>query len=221
MGGKARQFNEKLICWGSPACSNLPVESMEEITQMLDAVERGDTEAAEELLPATYEILRRIAASKMANERDGHTLQPTALAHEAYLRLLRPDGEKGNWNSEAHFFSAAAEAMRRILIEHARKRQSLKRGGEHVRTTLDESSLSLAAPDEEILSVHEALEKLETEDPDLARVVKLRYFAGLTVAETAAALGVSESGVKRSWRCARAWLFREIGGDFGAPEKKT
>ena len=192
---------------------------MDDITQLLDAVEKGDTEAGNRLLSATYATLRKIAASKMASERAGHTLQPTALVHEAYLRLLGPDGAGRKWNSEGHFFSAVAEAMRRILIEHARKRQSLKRGGGQVRTTLDEEEIAIDVPDEEILAVHEALTTLEGEDPDLAQIVKLRYFAGLTIPELAAALGTSESSVKRSWRCARAWLIREIGDDLRAIAK--
>jgi RNA polymerase sigma factor (TIGR02999 family) len=186
---------------------------LNDVTRLLKAVEAGDTEAGEQLLPATYQALRRIAAARMANERAGHTLQPTALVHEAYLRLLGPDGENRNWNSEGHFFSAAAEAMRRILIEHARKKQSLKRGGDQVRTTLDESHLAFEVPSDEVLAVDEALRKLEKEDHATAEIVKLRYFAGLTVSETAAALGTSESTVKRAWRYARVWLYREISDD--------
>lgn len=185
---------------------------MNDITNLLKAVEEGDTEAGEQLLPATYAALRRLAASKMANERAGHTLQPTALVHEAYLRLLGPDGETRKWNSEGHFFCAAAEAMRRILIEHARKKKSMKRGGDRIRTTLDESGLEFETPSEEILAVDEALCTLEAEDPETAKVVKLRYYAGLTVPETAAVLGTSESSIKRLWKYARLRLFREISG---------
>ena len=186
---------------------------MSDVTQILQRIESGDPTASEQLLPLVYNELRRLAASKMAGEREDHTLQPTALVHEAWLRLLDPDGKHRDWNSRAHFFCAAAEAMRRILIEHARKKQSLKRGGDLARTTLDESGLAIETPSEEILAVDEAVRKLEDEDPDLARIVNLRYFAGLTVAETASALHTSESSVKRSWRCARAWLFREIAAD--------
>lgn len=195
-------------------------ESLEDMSRLFEAAEQGDTEAGKRIFPAAYGTLRRMAAAKMAGERIDHTLQPTALVHEAYIRLLDPQGKERNWNSEGHFFSAAAEAMRRILIEHARRRQSLKRGGDRVRTTLDESGLAIDVPDEEILAVHEALDRLDTEDPDLARIVKLRYFAGLSVPETAAALDVSESSVKRSWRCAKAWLFREIGSEIGPTGKK-
>jgi RNA polymerase sigma factor (TIGR02999 family) len=183
---------------------------MSEITRILDAVNSGEAEAAEQLLPLAYKELRAIAAHKMVSERDGHTLQPTALVHEAYLRLLGNDGENRSWDSRGHFFTAAAEAMRRILIESARKKNRIKRGGEAHRTTYDESKLEFAAPKDEILDVDEALRKLEIENPEFAKVVKLRYFAGLTVAETASALGVSESTVQRTWNSARAWLYREI-----------
>ena len=180
------------------------------ICGILDAIERGDHEAAERLLPMAYKELRRMAAARMSHERAGHTLQATALVHEAYLRMMGPDGGERTWNSKGHFFSAAAEAMRRVLIEHARKKQSLKRGGDRVRTTLDESGLAMDSPVEDVLVVNEALEKLEAEDAALAKVVKLRYFAGLTIPETASALEVSERTVNRQWTCARAWLYREI-----------
>jgi RNA polymerase sigma factor (TIGR02999 family) len=183
---------------------------MSEITAIIDAIERGDDSAAEKLLPTAYSELRRIAASKMAGEASGHTLQPTALVHEAYLRMAGPDGRQRSWKSRAHFFSAAAEAMRRVLIEHARRKQSLKRGGGRVRTPLDEAGLVMEAPSEELLAVNEALRALESEDPDLARVVILRYFGGLTVPQIADVLGVSERTVNRQWACARAWLYREI-----------
>ena len=183
---------------------------MNEVTRILKAVEEGDRDAAEQLLPLAYAELRRIAASKMASERPNHTLQPTALVHEAYLRLTDNDGAARTWNSRGHFFSAAAEAMRRILIESARRKQSLKRGGDRVQTTFSDSKLSGASRSDEVLAVDEALQKLEVEDPNLAQIVKLRYFAGMTVSETASALGVSESTIDRSWRCARAWLYREI-----------
>ena len=156
-----------MIRWNPRICPNLRnTRHLNELTHLLQAVERGDTEAGEQLLPATYDALRRIAANKMAQERAGHTLQPTALVHEAYLRLLDPNGEQRNWNSAGHFFSAAAEAMCRILIEHARRKQSIKRGGDRVRTTLDEANLAFEIPSDEVLAVDEALRKLQAEDPE-------------------------------------------------------
>lgn len=183
---------------------------MDEVTQILNAVESGDTAAAERLLPLAYDELRRIAAGKMAAERAGHTLQPTALVHEAYLRLLGPDGEPPKWNGRGHFFVAVSEAMRRILIESIRRKQAVKRGGGLVRTTWDEAGCPTEVPHENILAVHEALHALEQSHPDLARIVLLRYFAGMTIGETAASLDTSERTVERQWRAARAWLQREI-----------
>jgi RNA polymerase sigma factor (TIGR02999 family) len=183
---------------------------MEEVTRILDAVEAGDTQAAEQLLPLVYDELRRIAANKMKAERAGHTLQPTALVHEAYIRLLKPDGSQPKWNSRGHFFVAAAEAMRRILIESIRRKQALKRGGGLVRTTWDDAQFETEVPADNILAVHEALELPEQSHPDLAKVVLLRYFAGMTTEETASSLDTSESSIDRQWRTARAWLQREI-----------
>ncbi len=183
---------------------------MSELTKIFEAVESGDSQAGEMILPLAYEELRRIAANKMAGERAGHTLQPTALVHEAYVRLLGPDGEERQWDSRGHFFTAAAEAMRRILIESARKKMSQKRGSNVRHTELNESQLEFTVPSEEILAIEEALQKLEVESPEYAEVVKLRYYAGLTVPETAHALGTSESTVHRIWRGARAWLYREV-----------
>ena len=183
---------------------------MDEVTQILEAVEAGDTGAAEKLLPLAYEELRRIAAHKMATEREGHTLQPTALVHEAYLRLLKPDGTDRKWNNRGHFFVAAAEAMRRILIESARRKKTKKRGSDPERETWDEAEFVSEVPDEDILAVHEALEILEDSHPELARIAVMRYFAGMTVPETAAALDTSPSTVERQWRAARAWLQGKI-----------
>lgn len=183
---------------------------MDDVTRILDAVERGETQAAEELLPLAYEELRRMAASKMAAERGSHTLQATALVHEAYVKMLGPEGEGRSWRGKQHFFAAAAEAMRRILIDRARKKQTNKRGGDPVRTTWNEAKFASELPNDEILAVDDALAKMEQQNADLAKLVKLRYFAGLSIAETATALGVSESSVDRSWRGARVWLFREI-----------
>ena len=186
---------------------------MNEVTKILRAAESGEAaqNVTEKLLPLVYDELRRLAAHKMAGQRPGQTLQATALVHEAYLRLVGQD-EPGrqHWDGRGHFFAAAAEAIRRILIDRARQKQSLKRGGDQARTTWDESKVGDAAAPEEILAVDEALTKLSQEDPDLAKIVNLRYFAGMTVPETAAALGVSPSTIDRQWACARAWLFREI-----------
>ena len=190
---------------------------MSEVTEILDAVERGDRLAAEKLFPLAYQELRRLAASKMENERAGHTLQPTALVHEAYLRLVGPDGEERSFESRGHFFAAAATAMRRILIDNARRKQSKKRGGEFEQTSFDEGKLGFEVPSEEVLAVDEALGKLEGEHPELAEVVKLRYFAGMSIPEVAAVLGKSPSTVDRVWRAARAWLFREITGGDAEP----
>lgn len=183
---------------------------MSEITRILEAVKNGDRKAAEELLPLTYQELRRIAGHMMANEREGHTLQPTALIHEAYLRLAGPEGEQPDWDCRAHFFTAAAEAMRWILIDHARRKLTRKRGGDQVRTTWEEVDFETEVPPDELLAIDEALKKLEIENPKAAEVVKLRYFAGMTVPETASTLGVSPRTVDRTWQGAKAWLFREL-----------
>jgi RNA polymerase sigma factor (TIGR02999 family) len=186
---------------------------MNEITKILHAAESGESDenVTEKLLPLVYDELRRLAAHQMTGQRPGQTLQATALVHEAYLRLVGLD-EPGRqrWDGRGHFFAAAAEAMRRILIDRARQKQSLKRGGDQARTTWDESKVGDAAAPEEMQAVDEAVTKISHEDPDLANIVNLRYFAGMTVPETAAALGVSPSTVDRQWACARAWLFREI-----------
>ena len=186
---------------------------MNEVTKILQAAEGGEAaeKVTEKLLPLVYNELRRLAAHQMAGQRPGQTLQATALVHEAYLRLVgQNDPGRQHWDGRGHFFAAAAKAMRRILIDRARQKQSLKRGGDQARTTWDESKVGDAAAPDEILAVDEALTKLAKEDPDLAKIVNLRYFAGMTVPETAAALGVSPSTVDRQWACARAWLFREI-----------
>ena len=186
------------------------MQAMDEITRILEAVEGGDASAAEALLPMAYEELRRIAAQKMASERAGHTVQATALVHEAYLRLVGPDGEAVGWNSRGHFFAAAAQAMRRILIESARRKLTTKRGEGAAHTAIDDKEIEFAVPSEEIVAVDEALKKLEEEDPHLAKIVMLRYFAGMTIPETASTLGVSTSTLDRHWQCAKAWLHREI-----------
>jgi RNA polymerase sigma factor (TIGR02999 family) len=181
---------------------------MKDVTRLLDAIERGEPKAAEELLPLVYEELRKLAAGKMAHEAPGQTLQPTALVHEAWLRL-RGD-EQRKWDSRAHFFSAAAEAMRRILIDNARRKKALRHGGGQQR--LDIQNLEIAAPgdDDQLLAVSEALDKLAAQDKPKAELVKLRYFVGLTLAEAAEVLQISEPTAKRWWCYARAWLYSEI-----------
>ncbi len=181
---------------------------MNEVTRILDAIQHGDSKAAEELLPLVYGELRRLAAGKMAGEAPGHTLQPTALVHEAWLRLAGPDAQR--WENRAHFFGAAGEAMRRILVDHARRKQSLKRGGGSQREVLDESALVLTAPPDELLAVHEALDELAHEDSAAAELVKLRYFIGMTMQEAASALGLPLRTTERLWTYARVWLHREI-----------
>lgn len=185
-----------------------PMAEPQDVTQILNAMQSGNTHAAGELLPLLYHELRQIAASKMANEAAGHTLQPTALVHEAWLRLV--GGDQRAWPSRAYFFAAAAEAMRRILVDHARRKQSLKRGGDFEREDLNESALVLAAPPDELLAVHEALEKFATEDPQSAELVKLRYFVGMTMEEAASAMDMAPRTAERLWTYARTWLQREI-----------
>ncbi len=181
---------------------------MNDVTRILNAIEQGDAKAAEQLLPLVYDELRRLAGYKMANEAPGHTLQATALVHEAWLRLV--GSKQQSWENRTHFFAAAAEAMRRILVEHARRKQSLKRGGGAGHDELDESALVLTAPPDELLAVHEALDKLATEDPPAAELVKLRYFVGLTMEESASALGMAHRTAERLWTYARVWLRREM-----------
>jgi RNA polymerase sigma factor (TIGR02999 family) len=179
-----------------------------DVTKILENIRKGDPHAPEELLVVVYNELRRVAAGKMAHEAPGHTLQPTALVHEAWLRLTGSHQPK--WENRAHFFGAAAEAMRRILIDSARRKQALRHGGGQQRVSLDELELVAAANETELLSVHEALERLAAQDKVKAELVKLRYFAGLTIEEAAEVLGISEPTAKRYWAYARAWLYRAI-----------
>jgi RNA polymerase sigma factor (TIGR02999 family) len=185
-------------------------EHMSEATLLLTALEQGDPKANEKLLDLVYEELRRLAANKMARESPGQTLQPTALVHEAWLRLVGSNNQQ--FKNRAHFFSAAAEAMRRILIDRARRKLRVRHGGDFERVDLD--GLDLAAPgaERELLDVHEVLDKLAKERPIQAEVVKLRYFAGMTNAEIAQVIGVSVPTVKNYWTFARAWIFQEING---------
>jgi RNA polymerase sigma factor (TIGR02999 family) len=171
----------------------------------------GDPKAADQLLPLVYDELRALAASRMAREAPGDTLQATALVHEAYLRLVDQE-QAQHWNSRGHFFAAAAEAMRRILVERARHKRSLKAGGDRQRRQLPEIEAPAAAPDVDLLSLNEALEKLEIQDRRKAELVKLRFFAGLTISEAAQALGISESTADNDWAYARCWLRLEIEG---------
>ena len=178
------------------------------VSRILQRVSEGEVRAAEELLPLVYDELRRLAAARMRNEATEHTLQPTALVHEAYLRLLR--SEPQSWDNRRHFFAAAAEAMRRILIEHARSRDRIKRGGELHREPLPDIAISPSVDLSEIIAVHEVLEEFEREMPDKAELVKLRYFAGLDEVSAAETLGISRATASRWWTFSRAWLFQKI-----------
>jgi len=183
--------------------------SMSDVTQILQAIENGDAKAANELLPLVYQELRRLAANKMAGEAPGQTLQPTALVHEAYLRLVGP-AQSQQWEGRGHFFAAAAEAMRRILVDRARAKKALKRGGDLERVDIDAVELPSPMPDDELLALDEALDRLATVDTRAAQMVKLCFFVGLTQEEAARELGVSLSTAERVWGFARAWLLREV-----------
>ncbi|MFT4550131.1 MAG: RNA polymerase sigma factor (TIGR02999 family) [Verrucomicrobiales bacterium] len=183
---------------------------MEEFTRIINSVRDGEVVPADELLPIVYEELRRMAAGKMAGEAGGHTLQATALVHEAWMRLSKPG--QADWENRAHFFGSAAEAMRRILVDHARKKLAAKRGGGVVHVEFDESSIQLAVPADELLAVHEALDGLAREDGRAAELVKLRYFVGLTMAEAAIAMGMGKRSAENLWTFAKVWLHREIKG---------
>jgi len=188
--------------------SDQPGKSDEEFTRLLEEADKGESQAAEALLPLVYDELRKLAAKRMSEERKDHTLQTTALVHEAYLRLVGNRNIK--WANRAHFFAAAAEAMRRILIEHARAKQGSRRGGDRRKLPIDVLDLATADDPEQILALEEAISRLEKEDADAARVVRLRFYAGLSIEETAASLGASSSTVKREWSFARAFLFRVL-----------
>ncbi len=180
---------------------------MNEVTRILNA-HSNNTRAADELLSLVYEELRRLAASKMASEAPGHTLQATALVHEAWLRLTTDEQRK--WNDRTHFFAAAAEAMRRILVDNARRKRAERHGGGHHRTDLPEIACAVAQNEDQLLAVNEALEKFAAQDQQKAELVKLRYFVGMTIEEAAEALGISTGTAKRHWAYARAWLADEI-----------
>lgn len=181
---------------------------MGEVTRILEAAQQGDAGAADQLLPLVYDQLRRLAAARMASEAPGQTLQPTALVHEAWLRLSQQADAR--WKGREHFYAVAAEAMRRILVDRARRRLSRKHGGQLERVDLDAVELPAATDDTVILRIHDALEQLATEDAEKAAVVKLRYFIGLENSEIAALLGVSEKTVQRHWAFAKAWLYRAM-----------
>ena len=184
---------------------------MNDVTRILAAIERGDPEAAEALLPLVYEELRTLAAQRLAQEKPGQTLQATALVHEAYLRLVGDDGRSG-WNGRGHFFAAAAEAMRRILVESARRKGRARHGGGRRSVSLDRLDLAADEASEAILDLDEALGQLAAEEPSIAELVKLRYFAGLTAAQAAEALGISVRTANRDWAYAKAWLFQRLSG---------
>jgi len=188
---------------------------MVDVTWILGQIEAGDAAASSELLPLVYEELRQVAAARLAQERPGQTLQATALVHEAYVRLVRSGPDQDSWNSRAHFFAAAAEAMRRILIENARRKQTLKRGGELKRIDLQEFEATLTGPSDELLTLNEALEQFEAIHPRKAALVKLRFFAGMTIEEAAQVLEISRSTAQRDWEYARCWLEVQIEDEPG------
>jgi len=182
-----------------------------DVTQLLDALARGETEASDRLFPVVYGELRRIAGAAMRAERTGHTLQPTALVHEAYMRLVKQRDVR--WESRGHFFAIAAQAMRRVLVDHARRRAALKRPATAIPLPFDDANEPSIEPSFDLVALDLAMDRLGTKDPRLVKVVELRFFAGLSVEEAAAALSVSERTVKRDWHLARAWLKRELAPD--------
>ena len=186
----------------------MPRTASHQVTLLLNQISQGDKHSGDELVPLVYAELRRLAKARMAREKAGHTLQGTALVHEAYLRLI--GDEEMQWENRGHFFAAAAEAMRRILIEAARKKARIRHGGGQARVSLDDTEVGIVARADDVLELDDALEKLESRDPRMGQVVKLRYFAGLTVDETAQALGTSPRSVNRLWTGAKAWLYREM-----------
>jgi RNA polymerase sigma factor (TIGR02999 family) len=190
---------------------------MSDVTRILSAIERGDSSAADQLLPLVYDELRRLAAQKLAHEKPGQTLQATALVHEAYLRLVDVD-QVQHWNSRGHFFAAVAEAMRRILVERARRKKSQRHGGEWQRVELNEADLGCLLPPDELLSLHDALDRFAELDPAAADLVKIHCFAGLSVEVAAEALGMSRTTAYRHWTFARAWLFSQLRGESVVPE---
>ena len=185
-----------------------------DVTRILSAIEQGDPQAAEQLLPFVYDELRRLAAAKLTQEKPGQTLQATALVHEAFLRLVDV-AKVQRWDSRGHFFAAAAEAMRRILLNRARDKKRTKRGGERHRVDLDQLEIALDTNDDQLIALDEALTQLAAEDPDAARLVNLRFFAGLTLRDAAVSLGLSQRTAERQWAYARAWLYARLRLDSG------
>ena len=192
---------------------------MSDVTRILTAIEQGDPQASQQLLPLVYEELRNLAAQRMANEAPGQTLQPTALVHEAFLRLVKVDKAQ-QWNSRGHFFAAAAEAMRRIVIENARRKGRSKHGGGRARLDLDAVSIAAPEVDDSVLALDDALTELAMTDPPAAQLVKLRYFAGLTIKQTAEILGVSPRTADFLWAYARAWLLKKIESEGAGPRSR-
>jgi RNA polymerase sigma factor (TIGR02999 family) len=184
---------------------------MSDVTRILSAIEAGDPQAAERLLPLVYDELRQLAAQRLATEKPGQTLQPTALVHEAYLRMVDVEQAR-HWNSRGHFFAAAAEAMRRILVDAARAKRAAKRGGGRTRLAVDIAKIKTPEPNEDLLALDEAIERLASRDETAARLVKLRFFAGLTAEHAAAALAISPRSADRLWSYARAFLLKQLGG---------
>lgn len=184
---------------------------MSDVTQILQSVRRGDNRALEDLLPLIYDALKKLAAARMAHEAAGHTLQPTVLVHEAWLQLVKD--EDRNWENRIHFFQSASQAMRRILIDHARRKFALKRGGKQEHLNIADMDYPVASPDEKVLLVDSALEELEKIHPERARIVLMKFFGGMTNEEVAAALGVGKRTVCRHWECARLWLFNKLNGE--------
>ena len=195
------------VLWPNPQIGGI-IGAISDVTQILDAVRQGDPKAADDLLPLVYGELRKLAAAKMANEAAGHTLQPTALVHEAWLRLA--GNQTQEWEGRAHFFGAAAEAMRRILIDNARRKRAVRHGGAQQRVDVEEVDLACPTPDDQLLAMDEALDKLASQHPRQAELVKLRYFVGMTLQEAAGVLGISADTAKDYSAHARAWLFREM-----------
>ncbi|MCA9177481.1 MAG: sigma-70 family RNA polymerase sigma factor [Planctomycetales bacterium] len=193
---------------------------MTDITQILSQIEDGDPSAAEQLLPVVYDELRKLAAAKLANEKPGQTLQATALVHDAYIRLVDVEAAQ-HWNSRGHFFAAAARAMRRILVENARRKRTLKSGGALNRVELRDADAVVEGASTDLIALDEALARLEAEDPRKAQLVDLRYFGGLTLEQAADAMKISRATANRHWAYARAWLRLELAGEDGIPEEKT
>ncbi len=182
---------------------------MSDVTQILSQIESGDPSAAEQLLPLVYDELRKLAAAKLAQEKPGQTLQATALVHEAFLRLVDSDKAR-QWNSRGHFFIAAAESMRRILVESARRKRQIRRGGDRQRVPIEAVQIAADAPSEDLIALDESLSRLEDHDPMAASLIQLRYFAGMTMRQAAEALGMSLRTAERNWTYARSWLHRDL-----------